>query len=79
MDGPVMGPAEEGEIPEVGGAAVDPVPQMMGVAPAQGPITAWEDTATVAHGQGGPLGWLDDPGATADVQGLARGAAQGRG
>jgi hypothetical protein len=35
--------------------------------PAKGPIAAWEDTAAVAHGQGGALGGLDDPAAAADL------------
>jgi hypothetical protein len=38
-----------------------------------GPITAREDTATVAHGQGGALAGVDDPAGPADVQGLAGG------
>ena len=71
-----MGPAEQREVREVGGAAVDPVPQMMGVTPGQRPLTAREDTAAVPDGQGGPLGRLHHPGAAADVQGPAGGPAQ---
>jgi hypothetical protein len=79
MDGPMMGSAEEGQVGQVGRAAIQPVPQMVGVAPGQGSVTTGEDTAPVADGQGGPLGGLDDPGAAADVQGLTAGPAQGRG
>jgi len=64
-----MGPAHQGQVPEVGGAAVDPVPPMMALAPGQGPITAGEDAAAVADGQGAPLGWGDGPGGPAEVQG----------
>ena len=79
MDRPMMGTAQQGEIPEVGRAAVDPVPQMMTLAPGQRPVAVWEDAAAVADGQGGPLGGLDDPGAAADVQGSAGRPTQGRG
>ena len=79
MDGPVVASAEEGEIRQVGGAAVDPMVEMMGVAPGQRPITAREHTTPVTHGQGGPLGWLDDPGGPPHLQGLAGRATQGRG
>jgi hypothetical protein len=78
MDGPVVGPAQQGEVGEVGGAAIHPVPQVMGVAPGQGPLTAREDTAAVVDGQGGPLGGVDDPGGPADVQGLTGRPAQHR-
>src|SRR5215217_3819150 len=71
MDAPVMGSAHQGQVVQVGGAAVDPVPQMMGVTPGQGPVTVGEDTATVADGQGGALGWGDDPGRPSDLQGPA--------
>jgi hypothetical protein len=79
VHGPVMGPAEQGQVREIRGAAVGPVPQMMGVAPGQGPITTREDTSPVPDRQGAALGRLDDPGNPADLQGLAGGAAQGRG
>jgi hypothetical protein len=67
MDTPVVGSADQGEVGQVGGAAIQPMPEMMGFAPAKGPIAAWEDTAAVAHGQGGALGGLDDPAAAADL------------
>ena len=46
---------------------------------AQGSGAVGEDTAAVAHGQGGALGGLDDPGGPSDLQWLGGGAAQGRG
>jgi hypothetical protein len=79
MDRPMMGPAHQDQVVQVGRAAIQPVDQMMSLTPGKGTIAAGEDTAAVAHGQGGPLGGLDDPGGPADVQGLARGATQDRG
>src|SRR5829696_2724815 len=73
MDRAVVGPAHQGQIRQVGGAAMEPVPQMVGVAPGQGPFTVGEDTAPVPHGQGGALAGLDDPGGPADLQRLGRG------
>jgi hypothetical protein len=71
VDRPVMGPAQQGEVGEVGGAAVDPVAQVVGVAPGQGPVTVGEDTAAVADGQGVALGGVDDPGRPPHIEGLA--------
>jgi hypothetical protein len=71
MDRPVMGPAQEYQVGQVGGAAIQPVPQVVSLTPGQGPVTARDDTAAVADGQGGSLAGLDDPGGPADVQGLA--------
>src|SRR5215207_9588454 len=79
MDGSVVGPAQQGQIRQVGGAAMEPVPQMVGVAPGQGPFTVGEDTAPVPDGQGGALAGLDDPGGPADLQGLGRGPPRDRG
>jgi hypothetical protein len=79
MNRPVMGPADQGQVPQVSRATVEPVPQMMGLAPGQRPITVREDTAAVPDRQGGALGRGDDPGATPKVQGLAGGATQDRG
>ena len=56
MDRPVVGPAQQGQVRQVGGAAVQPVQQMMALTPGQGPVTVGEDTAAVADGQGGALG-----------------------
>src|SRR5829696_4208614 len=79
MDRAVVGPAQQGQVGQVGGAAMEPVPQMVGVAPGQGPFTVGEDTAPVPHGQGGALAGLDDPGGPADLQGLGRGPTQDSG
>jgi hypothetical protein len=76
MDRPVMSPAQQGQVGQVGGAAMQPVAQMVGFAPAERAVTAGNDTAAVADGQGGPLGGLDDPAGPADLQRLGAGAAQ---
>jgi hypothetical protein len=69
MDRPMMGPAHQGQIRQIGGAAVQPVDQMMGLTPGQGPLAVGEHTAAVAHGQGAALGRGDDPAGPAQVQG----------
>ena len=79
MHGSVMGSAQQGQVGQVGGAAMEPVAHVVGFAPGQGPLAVGEDTAAVADGQGGALGGLDDPGGPSDLQGLGGGAAQGRG
>jgi hypothetical protein len=71
MHRPMMSPAHQGQVGQVGRAAMEPVLEMVGLTPAQGPVTAREDTATVAHGQSGALGGLDDPGGPPHVQRLA--------
>jgi hypothetical protein len=73
MDGPMMGPAQEQQVGQVGGAAVQPVPQMMSLTPGQRAGTAGAPTAAVADGQGAALAGLDDPAGPAGVQGLAGG------
>ena len=75
----MMGPAQQGQVVQVGRAAVQPVPQVMGFAPGQGPVTVGEHAAAVPHGQSRALGGGDDPAGPADVQGLAGGAAQDQG
>ena len=65
MDRPMVRPAQQGQVLEVGGAAIQPVPQMMGLTPGQRPSTAGEATAAVAHRQGEALGGLHDPGGPA--------------
>ena len=67
VHGPVMGPAQQGQVGQVGGAAMDPVAQMMGLAPGQGAGTVGKDAATVADGQGGALGGLDDSAGPSDL------------
>jgi hypothetical protein len=65
---------------------MEPVAQMVGLAPGQGPGAAGEHTAAIADGQGDPVGGGDDPvgggddpGGAADLQRLGGGTAQGRG
>ena len=79
VDRPVMGPAQQGQVLEVGGAAMEPMSEMVGFAPGQGPVAAGEHTAAVAHGQGGALGGGHDPAGPADLQRLGwRPATQAR-
>jgi hypothetical protein len=79
MDRPMMGPAQQDQVVQVGGAAMQPVPQMMGLTPGQGPVAGGEDTAAVTHGQGDPLAGLDDPAGPPHLQRLGRGTTQHRG
>jgi hypothetical protein len=79
MDRPVVGPAQQRQVGQVGGAAVQPVDQMMGLTPGRGSVAAGEHTATVADGQGGALGGLDDAGGAAHLQRLGRGTTKDRG
>jgi hypothetical protein len=79
MDRTVMDPADQGQVHEVSGAAIQPGDQMMSLTPGNGPLAVGEDAAAVARGQGDALGGLDDPGGAAHVQGLAGGTTQDRG
>ena len=67
MDRPVMGSAHQGQVGQVGGAAMQPVAQMVGLAPGRGPVAAGHRTTTVADHQGGALGGRDDPAGPADL------------
>jgi hypothetical protein len=59
MDRPVMGSAEQGEVREVGRTAVQPVPEVMALAPGQGAGAVGKDTAAVPHTQCPTLaGWM---------------------
>jgi hypothetical protein len=78
VDSPVVDPAQQGQVGQVGGAAVEPVAQVVGFAPGQGAVTVGEDTAAVADGQGVALGGLDDPAGPADLQRLGGGTPEGR-
>jgi hypothetical protein len=71
VDRAVVGPAQQDQVDQVGGAAVQPVDQMMGVTPGQGPLAVGEPTAPVAHRQGDPLGAGHDPAGPPDLQRLA--------
>ena len=79
MNRPMMRPAQQGQVGQIGRATMQPVPQMMGLAPGQRPGAAGEHTAPVANGQGGPLGGLDDPAGPADLQRLGGRTPQDRG
>jgi hypothetical protein len=70
MHRPMVSPAQQRQIRQIGGAAVQPVPEMVGLAPGQGPGAAGEHTAAVAHRRGDTLGGLHDPGGAADLQRL---------
>jgi hypothetical protein len=60
MHRPVVSPAHQGQVGKVGGAAVQPMSEVVALAPARGSLAAGEHTATVAHDQGGALGGLHD-------------------
>ena len=79
MDRAMMGPAQQGQIGQIRRAAMQPMAQMMGLAPDQGPLAAGEHTATVTNRQSGPLGGVHDPAGPADLQRLGRGTPKGRG
>jgi hypothetical protein len=79
MDRPMMGPAQQGQISQIGRTTVEPVPKMMSLTPGQRPLTAREHTATVTNSQGGPLGGLDDAAGPADLQRLGRRTPKDRG
>jgi hypothetical protein len=76
VDRSVVGPAQQGQVGQVGGATVQPVPEVVALAPGQGSLAVGEATAAVADGQGAALGGGDDPAGSAEVQGLAGGAAE---
>jgi hypothetical protein len=73
-----MGPAQQGQIRQIRGAAMEPVAQMMGLTPGGGPVAVGEGAAAVTDGQGDALGGRDDPAGAADRQRLGRGATKGR-
>jgi hypothetical protein len=56
LHGPVMSPAQQGQIRQIGGATIQPVPEMVALAPGQGPVTVGEDPAAVADREGAALG-----------------------
>ena len=63
----VVGAAEENEVGEVGGAAVEPVVDVVGVQP-RSVRAAGEAAAVVAQGEGAAEPTGDDAGAAADVE-----------
>jgi hypothetical protein len=79
MHRPMMRPTQQGQIDQVGGAAIQPMLNVVGFTPGKRPLAVGEHTAAVTHSQGKALGGLDHPGAAAHVQGLAGGSTQDRG
>jgi hypothetical protein len=71
--------AQQHQVGQVGGAAVQPMLKVVGVAPGQRPGTPREPAATIPDGQRGALGGGDDPGGAAHLQRFGSGAAQRRG
>ena len=69
VDRPMMGSAQQHQVVQIGGAAVQPVPQMMRVTPGKGPLAVGEDTAAVPDREGAALGGGDDPAGPAHIQG----------
>ena len=61
-------PAEQHQVRQGGLAAVGPVPDVVGVAPAGRAPAAGEGAAAVAGDQRPPDRWGDQPGGPADVQ-----------
>ena len=78
MDRPMMGPAHQDQIGQVGRATMGPVAEMMGLTPARGPLAARDRTAAVADHQGGPLGSGHDPAGPAHRQRLGRATPKDR-
>ena len=60
--------AGEGEIFDVGSAAVGPRVDVVGFAPVGGPVAGWEGTAPVAGGEGEALGGAGGAAGAAEVQ-----------
>ena len=58
----MMGSAQQGQVGQVGGAAMEPVAEMVGFAPGRGSVAAGHHTAAVADDQGGALGGRRRPG-----------------
>ena len=73
-----MLPAEHDEVVEVGGPAVGPVQDVVGVAHHRRAVAAGEGAVPVAGDQGAPLGGADQPPSLAKVEHLAVGAEHGR-
>jgi len=74
----MMPAAHQHQVPQIGGAAVEPVAQVVGVAPGHRPVTPREPATTVAHRQRGPLRGGDHPGGAAHLQRLRWGTTKDR-
>ncbi|HEY8115189.1 MAG TPA: hypothetical protein VIH70_02110 [Actinomycetota bacterium] len=70
MDRSVMWPAEQHEVAERRLATVGPVANVMGVAPAGWPSTAWKPTSAVPNGDRASEAGRHDLGATAELERL---------
>jgi hypothetical protein len=79
VDRAMMSPAQQRQVGKVGGAAVEPVAQVMGLAPGWGSVAAGEGAAAVPDHQGGALGGGHHPAGPADLQRLGRGTPKRRG
>ena len=67
----VMSPAQQGEVARVRGAAIDPVLDMVGIAPMRRRPATRERAAAVAPPQRGELGRRGEPRAAPEVEQLA--------
>src|SRR5215207_5252871 len=74
VDRPMVGSAHQGQIGQIRGAAIDPMPQVVALTPGDGPGAVGEHTAPVADGQGAALGRGDDPAGPPDFYWNGRGA-----
>ena len=70
--------AEQGEVEQTGGSAVDPMSDVVRVAPLRRPPAAWEGAALVSGPQRGQQGWGHESLGSAHIEGLAL-AAQDHG
>jgi len=77
MMGPVVIRADQDEVEQFGGAAVFPVPEVVGVAHQRWAVAAGEGAVSVADDQGGPEREGDESFGAADVEWLASGSEDG--
>jgi len=68
--GAVVPAAQQDQVGKVGGAAVDPVFEMVSFGPGGGPVAAGVHAPGVAHDQGAAQRGADGAGAPADVEDL---------
>ena len=70
VDGVVVDGAQQHQVVEVCGAVLEPVDDMVGVAPRLGPVAPGEHTAAVSHDESSSLGEADGTGASTLVKDL---------